>query len=175
MRDVPSPVVYFSNTFLLQDRWSMTTLNTILGRTGCDPELFHQFYCNCFFQFAYCGSFSYLRSVKATYLSVVYSLALLFPCFSPINRMDPTNGVSNFFEKDKSMTYKRVAVFDNRGEDLLQHLASCISFIEQVPIYLVRCRAVALEYFSFLANFSTGCCCCCCCCFGKYPIEKDHS
>lgn len=47
-------------------------------------------------------------------------------------RMDPTNGVPNFFEKDRSMTYKRVAVFDNRGEDLLQHLESCISFIEQV-------------------------------------------
>lgn len=46
--------------------------------------------------------------------------------------MDPTNGVPNFFEKDRSMTYKRVAVFDNRGEDLLQHLESCISFIEQV-------------------------------------------
>lgn len=46
--------------------------------------------------------------------------------------MDPTNGVPNFFEKDRSMTYKRVAVFDNRGEDLLQHLEPCISFIEQV-------------------------------------------
>ncbi|CAN0120704.1 unnamed protein product [Ectocarpus sp. 8 AP-2014] len=46
--------------------------------------------------------------------------------------MDPTNGVPNFFEKDRAMTYKRVAVFDNRGEDLLQHLESCISFIEQV-------------------------------------------
>lgn len=48
--------------------------------------------------------------------------------------MDTSNGVSNFFEKDKSMTYKRVPVFDNRGEDLLQHFASCISFIEQVSI-----------------------------------------
>lgn len=46
--------------------------------------------------------------------------------------MDPTNGVPSFFEKDRSMTYKRVAVFDNRGEDLLQHFQSCISFIEQV-------------------------------------------
>lgn len=55
-------------------------------------------------------------------------------CFESLghSRMDPTNGVPNFFEKDRAMTYKRVAVFDNRGEDLLQHLESCISFIEQV-------------------------------------------
>lgn len=51
--------------------------------------------------------------------------------------MDPSNGVPNFFEKDRSMTYKRVAVFDNRGEDLLQHLESCISFIEQVFVDLL--------------------------------------
>ncbi|CAN0156299.1 unnamed protein product [Ectocarpus sp. 13 AM-2016] len=57
--------------------------------------------------------------------------------------MDPTNGVPNFFEKDRAMTYKRVAVFDNRGEDLLQHLESCISFIEQGSFYgkvLVHCN-----------------------------------
>ncbi|CAM9185879.1 unnamed protein product [Ectocarpus sp. 4 AP-2014] len=62
---------------------------------------------------------------------------------TPARTMDPTNGVPNFFEKDRSMTYKRVAVFDNRGEDLLQHLESCISFIEQGSFYgkvLVHCN-----------------------------------
>ncbi|CAN0403835.1 unnamed protein product [Scytosiphon promiscuus] len=57
--------------------------------------------------------------------------------------MDPSNGVPNFFEKDRSMTYKRVAVFDNRGEDLLQHFEACISFIEQGSFYgkvLVHCN-----------------------------------
>lgn len=52
--------------------------------------------------------------------------------YASCRRMDPTNGVPSFFEKDRSMTYKRVAVFDNRGEDLLPHMESCISFIEQV-------------------------------------------
>ncbi|CBJ26669.1 conserved unknown protein [Ectocarpus siliculosus] len=62
---------------------------------------------------------------------------------TPARTMDPTNGVPNFFEKDRAMTYKRVAVFDNRGEDLLQHLESCISFIEQGSFYgkvLVHCN-----------------------------------
>lgn len=64
--------------------------------------------------------------------------------------MDPTNGVPNFFEKDRSMTYKRVAVFDNRGEDLLQHLESCISFIEQVLAHVWQSfgsSVVAYVYF----------------------------
>ncbi|CAM9936694.1 unnamed protein product, partial [Ascophyllum nodosum] len=62
---------------------------------------------------------------------------------TPPKTMDSTNGVPNFFEKDRSMTYKRVAVFDNRGEDLLQHFDSCIAFIEQGSFYgkvLVHCN-----------------------------------
>lgn len=47
------------------------------------------------------------------------------------------------------MTYKRVAVFDNRGEDLLQHLLSCISFIEQVTLLFSNSfvRQAALLFF----------------------------
>ncbi|CAN0355666.1 unnamed protein product, partial [Discosporangium mesarthrocarpum] len=50
---------------------------------------------------------------------------------TPPKTMDPTNGIPNFFEKDRSMTYKRVPVFDNRGEDILAHLDSSLSYIEQ--------------------------------------------
>ncbi|CAM9132727.1 unnamed protein product [Choristocarpus tenellus] len=62
---------------------------------------------------------------------------------TPPKTMDPANGVPNFFEKDRTMTYKRVPIFDNRGEDLLQHFEACISFIEQGKFYgsvLVHCH-----------------------------------
>lgn len=69
--------------------------------------------------------------------------------------MDPTNGVPNFFEKDRSMTYKRVAVFDNRGEDLLQHLESCISFIEQVRTlqFVGQCFPIKSRSLRMLQKF----------------------
>ena len=41
------------------------------------------------------------------------------------------------------MTYKRVPIFDNRGEDLLGHMESAISFIRQAKHYgniLVHCN-----------------------------------
>ena len=47
-------------------------------------------------------------------------------CFRP--------GCPCFFEKDPGMTYKRVPIFDNRGENILAHMESSIAFIEQVSV-----------------------------------------
>jgi hypothetical protein len=46
--------------------------------------------------------------------------------------LDPEAGCPNFFEKDRSLTYKRIPIFDNRGEDILQHMEPAVAFIEQV-------------------------------------------
>ncbi|CAN0452784.1 unnamed protein product, partial [Phaeothamnion confervicola] len=62
---------------------------------------------------------------------------------TPTRSLDPNGGVPNFWEKEGGITYKRVPVYDNRGEGLSAHLNSSISFIEQGKYYgsvLVHCR-----------------------------------
>lgn len=47
--------------------------------------------------------------------------------------LDPEAGCPNFFEsKDPSLTYKRIAIFDNRGEEILQYMDQATRFIDQV-------------------------------------------
>lgn len=48
--------------------------------------------------------------------------------------LDPEAGCPNFFEgrAPPPFTYKRIPIFDNRGEDILQYMESAIAFIEQV-------------------------------------------
>ena len=48
--------------------------------------------------------------------------------------LDPEAGVSNFFEKERLFSYKRISIFDNRGEDILAHMETAYSFIEQVSV-----------------------------------------
>ena len=49
--------------------------------------------------------------------------------------MDPVAGVPNFFEKDKLLTYRRCALFDNKAEDISGVVEGCIAFIEQAKYY----------------------------------------
>jgi len=50
--------------------------------------------------------------------------------------MDPESGCPNFFEgTNKSLTYKRIPIFDNRGEDILSYMPGAIAFIEQAKHY----------------------------------------
>lgn len=56
---------------------------------------------------------------------------------SPVSSIDPEAGCPNFFEgKNPSLTYKRIPIFDNRGEDILQYMEGAISFIEQVETHI---------------------------------------
>lgn len=56
-------------------------------------------------------------------------LAHILVCFASL---DPEAGVPNYFEKDRSFIYKRVPIFDNRGEDIICHMDAVYAFIEQV-------------------------------------------
>ena len=47
------------------------------------------------------------------------------------------------------LRYKRVPIFDNRGEDLLGHMESSIAFIEQVILKLLE-SAFGCSYSMFL-------------------------
>eukprot|EP00614_Pseudopedinella_elastica_P017783 CAMPEP_0172645626 /NCGR_PEP_ID=MMETSP1068-20121228/239827_1 /TAXON_ID=35684 /ORGANISM="Pseudopedinella elastica, Strain CCMP716" /LENGTH=144 /DNA_ID=CAMNT_0013459867 /DNA_START=695 /DNA_END=1126 /DNA_ORIENTATION=+ len=54
------------------------------------------------------------------------------------------------------MTYKRVPIFDNRGEDLLGHMESAISFIRQAKHYgniLVHCNLGRSRSGSFIIGY----------------------
>mmetsp|Transcript_1010 Transcript_1010/g.1287 ORF Transcript_1010/g.1287 Transcript_1010/m.1287 type:complete len:445 (-) Transcript_1010:182-1516(-) len=62
---------------------------------------------------------------------------------TPPRSVDPNAGCPNFFEKNREFTYKRVAIFDNRGESVLAHLPGCIAFMDQGKHYgnvLVHCN-----------------------------------
>ncbi|ETW06118.1 hypothetical protein H310_03710 [Aphanomyces invadans] len=63
---------------------------------------------------------------------------------TPTRKVDPVAGVPNFFEKDNAFTYRRCALFDNQGEDILTSLDGCIAFIDQAKFHgriLVHCKA----------------------------------
>ena len=52
-------------------------------------------------------------------------------------------GVSNYFEKNKNFTYRRIAVYDNATSDLIQYAPSVVSFISNALHYgsvLVHCQ-----------------------------------
>jgi len=89
----------------------------------------------------------YLGSARhAKNLSLLKSLGIthVLNC-TPPKSADPETGCPNYFEKDASagLSYKRIPVFDNIGEDLLSHLDGAIRFIEQSQHYgkiLVHCH-----------------------------------
>ncbi|KAG9410058.1 hypothetical protein AC1031_018093 [Aphanomyces cochlioides] len=63
---------------------------------------------------------------------------------TPPRKVDPVAGVPNFFEKDPTFTYRRCALYDNQGENILASLDGCIAFIDQAKFYgriLVHCKA----------------------------------
>lgn len=62
---------------------------------------------------------------------------------TPPKKMDPVAGVPNFFEKDKTFTYRRCPIFDNKAEDISGVLEGCIAFMDQAKYYgriLVHCN-----------------------------------
>jgi len=61
---------------------------------------------------------------------------------TPSRTTDPAAGVPNYFEKDRSMTYRRCSVFDTKAENLLGVLPGCVAFLDQGRFYgsvLVHC------------------------------------
>lgn len=82
------------------------------------------------------------HSAKARGLLKQHNIKFVLNC-TPDRNTDPVAGCPNFFEKEGKIKYRRVAVFDNRGEDLRPHFEPSVAFIEQAKFYgsvLVHCN-----------------------------------
>jgi hypothetical protein len=75
----------------------------------------------------------------------LYPLVALLSFLLPVFSLDPESGCPNFFEvSHRSWVYKRIPIFDNRGEDILSFMPGAVAFIEQAKHYgsvLVGLRA----------------------------------
>lgn len=49
---------------------------------------------------------------------------------TPKRSDDRDFGCNNFYEKENLFKYKRIPIFDNRGEDILAHMETAYQFIE---------------------------------------------
>ena len=75
---------------------------------------------------------------------------------TPTRNLDPEAGVPNFYEKEKLFVYKRVPIFDNRGEDITSHFDSTFKFIEEGKHYgsiLVHCHKGISRSASFVIAY----------------------
>lgn len=75
---------------------------------------------------------------------------------TPPRTVDPDCGCPNFFEKDKSVIYKRIPIFDNKGEDILPHMNTAFEFIEHGKHYgsiLVHCHKGISRSASFVIGY----------------------
>lgn len=75
----------------------------------------------------------------------LYPLVALLSFLLPVFSLDPESGCPNFFEAShRGWVYKRIPIFDNRGEDILSFMPGAVAFIEQGKHYgsvLVGLRA----------------------------------
>jgi hypothetical protein len=75
---------------------------------------------------------------------------------TPPRSLDPESGCPSFFEKEKAFVYKRIPVFDNRGEDLLQYMDQSYRFIEEGKHYggvLVHCHKGVSRSSTFVLGY----------------------
>lgn len=75
---------------------------------------------------------------------------------TPKRSDDPENGCPNYFEKEKTFVYKRIPIFDNRGEDMAAHIDFAIQFIEQSRHHgniLVHCHKGISRSSSFIIAY----------------------
>lgn len=75
---------------------------------------------------------------------------------TPPRSLDPESGCPSFFEKEKCFVYKRIPVFDNRGEDLIQYMDQSYRFIEEGKHYggvLVHCHKGVSRSSTFVIGY----------------------
>ena len=95
------------------------------------------------------------QDAKAKEVLQSLKISYILNC-TPPRAMDPETGCQNFFEKEKAFVYKRIPVFDNRGEDLLQHMEESYRFIEEGKHYggvLVHCHKGISRSASFVIGY----------------------
>lgn len=75
---------------------------------------------------------------------------------TPTRSQDNEAGCPNFYEKEKSFVYKRIPIFDNKGEDILSHMTTAFNFIEEGKHYgnvLVHCHKGVSRSASFIIGY----------------------
>ena len=75
---------------------------------------------------------------------------------TPKRTEDPESGCPNFYEKDKMFVYKRISLFDNKGEDILPYMEEAIRFIGEGKHYgsvLVHCHRGISRRASFVIGY----------------------
>lgn len=75
---------------------------------------------------------------------------------TPRRTEDRENGCPSFFEKEQLFTYKRIPIFDNRGEDILSYMDDAFRFIEEGKHYgnvLVHCHKGVSRSASFVIGY----------------------
>lgn len=84
-----------------------------------------------------------------------YKIKYILNC-TPKRTDDPENGCPNYYEKDKTFIYKRIPIFDNRGEDLISYMNIAYNFIEESKHYgniLVHCHKGISRSASFVIGY----------------------
>lgn len=95
------------------------------------------------------------KDAKQKALLVNLNIKYILNC-TPRRSDDPENGCPNFFEKERSFKYKRIPVFDNRGEDLLLYMDEAYQFIEEAKHYggiLVHCHKGVSRSATFVIGY----------------------
>ena len=75
---------------------------------------------------------------------------------TPKRSVDPEAGCPNYYEKEKLFVYKRIPIFDNKGEDIMAHMATAYRFIEEGKHYgniLVHCRKGVSRSASYVIGY----------------------
>lgn len=75
---------------------------------------------------------------------------------TPQRSVDRENGCPNYYEKDKEFVYKRIPIFDNKGENISAHMETAFRFIEEGKHYggvLVHCHKGISRSASFVMGY----------------------
>ena len=91
--------------------------------------------------YLYIGNKNHAKSLK---ILAQYEIKYIINC-TPKRSDDRENGCSNYFEKQKEigLTYQRIPILDNRGENIIPYIEIVYRFIEESRHYgniLVHCH-----------------------------------
>ena len=102
--------------------------------------------------FLYIGSREHAKDKK---MLLELNIKYILNC-TPKRKDDPEAGCPNFYEKDKTFVYKRIPLFDNKGEDILPYMDTAVKFIDEGKHYgsvLVHCHRGISRSASFVIGF----------------------
>lgn len=94
-------------------------------------------------------------AAKNKQLLIKHKIKYVLNC-TPTRTADPENGCPNYYEKERLFVYRRIPIFDNRGEDMLSYMGQACSFIDEGQHYgnvLVHCHKGISRSASFVIGY----------------------